>query len=224
VVFRWKERIEQRLDALENEQRQTGHADVYGEVVATANSGDASASLAIPDAAHIGSQSAATSTPADSGDNTTLNLVSNLGMFPAASVGALAFRDTTSPHLDIISRGVITLDAANQCLAYFLEHLNPFLHGILNSKDTLTDMRARSSLLTAAICTVASFCSTSDRYKACYDAFTSQVSGMIFALQNSYHDVRALCIAAFWLDDISPMLSGLGKVTRDLTSCSALIS
>jgi hypothetical protein len=222
VVFRWKERIEQRLGALESAQRLGGVAYVSAEAVATAVPGDASTSSALPDVAHIGPQSSITSTSADIGDIATLNLASNLGMFPAASVGAQTPRDTTSSHLDIISRGIITLDAANQCLAYFLEHLNPFLHGILSPQDTLTDIRGRSSLLTAAICTVTSFCSASNRYKACYDAFTSQISGMLFATHSSYNDVRALCIGAFWLDDISPTLSGLGEFTRDLTSCSAL--
>jgi hypothetical protein len=210
-VFRWKERIEQRLDALENAQRPGGREDFSAAAVATTNSGGTFNFSALPDATHVGHQPVATSLPADSGDNTTLNLASNLGMFPAASVGTRTPRDTTSSHLDIISRGVITLNAANHCLAYFLEHLNPFLHDILDPKDTLTDIRARSSLLTAAVCTVASFCSASDRYKACYDAFISQVSGMLFSTHNSYNDVRALCIGALWLDDISPTLSGLGR-------------
>jgi hypothetical protein len=220
VLFRWKERIEQRLDALENAPRIGGHADVSAAGVGTAVSGDASSSSALPNIAHIGPQSSVTGTSADTGDIATLNLASNLGMFPAASVGAQTPKDTTFSHLDIISRGLITLDAANECLAYFLEHLNPYLHGILSSKDTLTDIRARSSLLTAAICTVASFCSSSDRYKACYDAFTSQVSGMLFATHSSYNDVRALCIGAFWLDNISPMLSGLGRFSE----CSPMLS
>jgi hypothetical protein len=212
------------LGALESAQRIGGHADVSAGAVATAVSGNTSSSSALPDIADPSHQSSATaSLPSGSGDNATLNLASNLGMFPAASVGAQTPRDIISPSLDIISRGVITLDAANQCLTYFLKHLNPFLHGILNPQDTLTDIRGRSPLLTAAICTVASFCSASDRYKACYDAFTSQVCGMLFATNSSYNDVRALCIGAFWLDDISSTLSGLGKFTRQPSACSMLI-
>jgi hypothetical protein len=212
VVVRWKERIEQRLDALENDQRLGEHVNVSAAAVATGASGDPHTSTDLLDAPDTGYQSsAATNVPSGGADNTTLNLASNLGMFPAASVGTQTDKSTTCSPSDIISRGIIPLDAANHCLAYFLEHLNLYLHEIISPKDTLTDIRARSSLLTAAICTVVSFCLSSDRYKACYDAFTCQVSNMLFATHISYNDARALCIGALWLDDIGPTLSGLGR-------------
>jgi hypothetical protein len=154
----------------------------------------------------------------------TLNLASHLGIFPATSVGPGISRDVALPTLDIISQGLISLAAADNCLAYFLEHLNQYLHGILSEQVTLSDLRARSSILTAAICTVASFCSKSDAYQACYNAFVGQVSGMLFATRSSYDDVRALCIAALWLDDIGPTLGGLGKRGFGSSICNELTS
>jgi hypothetical protein len=142
----------------------------------------------------------------------TLNLDSHLGVFPAASVATGTPKDFASPTSDLISQGVIDLAAAEELFAYFLEHLNHYLHGILRDSDTLASVRARSSILTAAICTVAAICSAPDAYSACYDAFVGQVSELLFATRSSYDDVRALCIAALWLDNIGPTLSGLGKI------------
>jgi len=157
-------------------------------------------------------------------NDATLNLASNLGIFPAASVGPGTSRDVALPTLDIISQGVISITAAEHCLAYFLDHLNRYLHGILSEQVILSDLRARSPILTAAVCTVASFCSASDTYQSCYDAFVDQVSRMLFATRSSYDDVRALCIAALWLDDIGPTLSGLGKTDVDFPIMSRLTS
>lgn len=152
------------------------------------------------------------SVPLGAASDATLNLDSHLGVFPAASVVATGGpKDFAAPISDIISRGVTPLAVADELFTYFLEHLNHYLHDILSNGDTLASVRARSSILTAAICTVAALCSASDAYLTCYDAFVSQVSGLLFATRSSYDDVRALCIAALWLDNVGPTLSGLGK-------------
>lgn len=212
---RWKEKIERRLEALEDAQQHGGDAHSFMPVVATAVSEDTSITPFCETAPEPGYQPLSTDPPSSNTDGTTLNLSSNLGIFPAASVGTNTPRDTLSPTSDIISRGIISSRAAGECLDYFLKHLNQYLHHILSDRHALADVRARSPLLTAAICTVASFCSGSQSYKACYDAFVSQVSGMLFATHSSYDDVRALCIAAMWLDDIGPTLSGLGTFNED---------
>jgi hypothetical protein len=76
----------------------------------------------------------------------------------------------------------------------------------------VAEVRARSPLLAAAICTTVSFCVSSPRYEACYDAFKSEVSSTLFSVHNNVDDVRALCIAAFWLDDHAATFSGLGEL------------
>jgi hypothetical protein len=140
----------------------------------------------------------------------TLNLSSNLGAFPASSVRTEKCNESPTSPADLISRGLISLEAANNCLVYFVEHLNPYLHGIIDPQTSLGEVRAQSTLLTAAICVVASFCSAPERYQVCYDAFVADVSSRLFSPSYTFDDVRALCIAAFWLDDIGPTLSGLG--------------
>lgn len=209
-MSRWKERIEQRLDALEQARQPGGQVDGGAAIIGTRVSADTS-SLAHSNTPGPSNSIRAETVPLGGANDATLNLASHLGIFPAASVGAGTHKDVAPPTSDIISRGVISLAVAEQCLAYYLEHLNRCLHGILSDSVTLSDLRARSPVLTAAVCTVASFCSASDAYQLCYDSFVGQVSGMLFATQNNYDDVRALCIAALWLDDIGPTLSGLGK-------------
>ena len=204
-MCRWKEKIEQRLEALEQAQ-QSGRQTTNGTAISEGPSSVAHSNVPDPTRAIC-----AGTVPLGEANDATLNLASNLGMFPAASVGAVTPKDTVLPTSDIISRGVISSAIADQFLVYFLEHLNRYLHGILSDRVTLSELRERSPILTAAICTVVSFCSASNAYQSCYDAFVGQVSGMLFATRSSYDDVRALCIAALWLDDIGPTLSGLGK-------------
>lgn len=204
-MYRWKERIEQRLEALEQAQ-QPGRQATNGTTISAGTSSWTHTDMLEPARAVR-----AGTVPLGEASDATLNLASNLGIFPAASVGAGTPQDAALPTLDIISRGVISSAVAEQCLTYFLDHLNRYLHGILSDRVTLSELRERSPILTSAICTVSSFCSASDAYQPCYDAFVNQVSGMLFTTHSSYDDVRALCIAALWLDDIGPTLSGLGK-------------
>jgi hypothetical protein len=207
---RWKERIEQRLAALEQAQQPGGQMHDTAATIGNTVSADNSMSTRhhIPGTSN---RPRSETVPPDETSDATLNFASNLGIFPAASIGPGIPGNIALPSSDIISRGIITSAVAEQYLNYFLEHLNRYLHGILSERLTLSDLRARSSILTTAVFTVASFCSASDSYQSCYDAFIGQVSYMLFATRNSYDDVRALCIAALWLDEIGPTLSGLGK-------------
>lgn len=149
-----------------------------------------------------------------------LNLSSNLGIFPASSIDAQASRTDDPSGADVVSRKVVSPEVATECLNYFLEHLNQYLHDILQPDITLADLRTRSALLTAAICTVACLCSTSGNYRVCHDALVAEVSAKLFSSKYCYDDVRALCIAALWLDDIAPTLCGLGALLASKTFIS----
>lgn len=207
-MCRWKERIEQRLEALErahlpreaNNQPSIDHSHPIN------------ASAVAPTSVPTENENLdAQSLVKESSNGHALNLASNLGVFPASSIDANATRVISTCKLDIVSRDIISLEVAAGCLDYFLMHLNQYIHGILKSDITLPDIRRRSPLLTAAVCTVASFCSASEHYRACHDAFIAEVSGKLFSSTYCYDDIRALCIAAVWLDEIAPTLNGLGK-------------
>ncbi|KAM0717106.1 hypothetical protein Q7P37_006958 [Cladosporium fusiforme] len=204
----WKEKMEQRLDALERTQLvgQSSHAAPIDNSNPRPETSDGPVPMpAPPDHEIVGAHHVANG----SRHGPVLNLTSNLGVFPASSIDSPASRAHDTSEVDLISRHVISLETAGGCLDYFLKHLNRYVHDILDSDVTLADIRKRSSLLVASICAVACFCSAPQHYQACHNTVVAEVSGKVFSTKYSYDDVRALCIAAFWLDDIAPTLSGL---------------
>ena len=151
---------------------------------------------------------------AEESSSTTLNLSYSLGAFPASSMNSLAStgeRIHTTSRPDLISCGLISRETAEEYFDFYMQNLDPCVHHILQENDSLATVRARSSLLTASICTVASFCTSSKDYQNCVNVFTSEVSRKLFSDKYEFDDVRALCIGAFWLNDISSALNGLGK-------------
>lgn len=83
--------------------------------------------------------------------------------------------------------------------------------GIILKHATLSSVRASSSLLAAAILTVASIHipNRSDSRKACFEEFSELASRSVWRRSCNLDDVRGLCIGAFWLPDLSWRLSGL---------------
>jgi hypothetical protein len=149
----------------------------------------------------------------ESASDVTLNLSCNLGSFPGSSIITLTFTEPdpqSSHNPDLISSGLITLEAAEEYFSIYQNRMEPCIYQILAPTDCLANVRARSSLLTSAICTVGSFCADSAIHKRCYDAFIKEVSSRLFSRKHSFDDVRALCIGAFWLNKVSSTLVGLG--------------
>jgi len=154
----------------------------------------------------------------------TLNLSCSLGSFPGSSIKTVPATDQETqsdykPDLiscgeilgpDLISRGLISLEAAEEYFAVYRNSMEPCIRRILAADDCLAKIRARSSLLTAAICTVGSFATDSANHKSCYDTFLNEVSSRLFSRHHSFNDIRALCIGAFWLNKVSSTLIGLG--------------
>ena len=155
-------------------------------------------------------------TPSTAGE-VTMNLSCNLGAFPASSImspTAAKERINTSSRPDLVSCGVVSPDTANHYFAFYLQHLDPYMHYELSGKDGLSILRTQSSLLTTAICTVAAFCTGSQDYQGCLEIFKDEVSRRLFADKYEFDDVRALCIGALWLSEISSPLNGLGTSSR----------
>ena len=151
----------------------------------------------------------------DSTTETVLDLGVSLGAFPASSLRSQEQSTTTSPNNpppDLVTRGVISSESAAHLLEFYKGCLDPYIHFMVAEDDSLGKLRERSSLLTAAICAVASLCSGSSDYQSCLDAFIQEVSLKVFAKEYSFDDVRAMCIGALWLVDMSSALNGLGIV------------
>ncbi len=149
----------------------------------------------------------------ENASDVTLNLSCSLGSFPGSSIISLTFTEHAmhSNHKpDLISNGLISLEAAEEYFSVYKRSMEPCIYQILAENDCLANIRARSSLLTAAICAVGSFCADSVSHKRCYDTFIHEVSSRLFSQHPSFDDVCALCIGAFWLNKVSSTLIGLG--------------
>ncbi|GAB7362468.1 hypothetical protein MBLNU230_g2790t1 [Neophaeotheca triangularis] len=112
---------------------------------------------------------------------------------------------------DFISRGVIDGAEAEDLFQHFLESLNHYLWiGLEEIHPTLNSVRKSSSLLTATILTVTALHRPTSvvTFDNCYTEFLALVSSSMFDRYHSVDDVRGLCIAAFWLSDVSWKLCG----------------
>lgn len=208
-MCRWKEEIERRLSEIE----QSTNSRTAPSTDAQHRFSDRRAGTSLAASPDV--------QPSNGLDRVSLNLNGSLGAFPASSLTGLTFSSETagSDHLpDVISRGTISLEAARSYFDFYKDHLDPLIHRVLGDNVTLADVRARSSLLTSAICAVATFCAGSQDYKACVNAYTGEVSRKLFSVKYEFDDVRALCIGAFWLSDISSALNGMGEYHKLIVS------
>jgi hypothetical protein len=112
--------MEERLEALEATLRQGRQADVISVPVCTPAFDD---SVLVSSSSHMHTPhdlSAVASAPPGNGEGATLNLASDLGVFPAASVHSHETQESTCQSSDMISRGVVPMSFAEECLSYFL--------------------------------------------------------------------------------------------------------
>ncbi|OQU94481.1 Fungal Zn2-Cys6 binuclear cluster domain-containing protein [Cladophialophora immunda] len=121
-------------------------------------------------------------------------------------------RIARTPEDDLISRGALPHHVARELFSFFDTTMNHILWGgiALIHRD-LESARRSSSLLCAAILAVAAlhFPQGDEIFEFCYSEFVSLVSGSIIYRDHNLDDIRALCIGAFWLPDLSWKLSGV---------------
>ncbi|KGO44187.1 Transcription factor, fungi [Penicillium expansum] len=112
---------------------------------------------------------------------------------------------------DFISRRLISLHEAEELFAYFSRTMNQLLWGgiILVHRD-LTSVRRASTLLSAAVLTVAALHipNRTETLNRCYGEYVSLVSNMALTRAHTLDDIRGLCVGAFWLSELSWKLSG----------------
>ena len=82
--------------------------------------------------------------------------------------------------------------------------------GLEQTHPTFNSVRQSSELLTATILTVTALHipTSAETFDNCYKEFLSLISSSMFSRYHSVDDVRGLCIAAFWLSEVSWKLSG----------------
>lgn len=112
---------------------------------------------------------------------------------------------------DFISRGVVDLHEAEELFYHFDQVLNRYLwDGALLAHKDLTSARKSSSMLSAAILAVTALHMPSKErtFDTCYKEFAKLASESMLGHHHTMDDIRALCIGAFWLADVSWKLSG----------------
>ncbi|OAL03209.1 hypothetical protein IQ06DRAFT_217835 [Phaeosphaeriaceae sp. SRC1lsM3a] len=112
---------------------------------------------------------------------------------------------------DLISRGLIGLEDAERLVQIYLRKVDHFIYKIAGSNyDSLEAFRRKSPILTVAICAVAALHdpSSSHLYTTCSRELQRLISASMFARNIDQGHMLAMCVASYWLHDISWTLSG----------------
>ncbi|KAL2800884.1 hypothetical protein BJX66DRAFT_290348 [Aspergillus keveii] len=117
----------------------------------------------------------------------------------------------TSEPDDLISRKAITMTDAKMLVNRYLRKTDHYLYGIASDYKSLQEIRQASPLLLTAILTVEALqrSESEQLYRVCYAEFRSLMADFLFSHSVSLEDLRGLCIACFWLSDISWSISGV---------------
>ncbi|KAL5119777.1 hypothetical protein ACEQ8H_002383 [Pleosporales sp. CAS-2024a] len=121
-------------------------------------------------------------------------------------------RNSTNHVNDFISRGLITLEDADRLVALFINRIDHFMYRVgAGSYRDLESVRRGSSVLTACICTVAALHDPNSNhlYATCGREFRRLLSANMFDRRMDQDCMRAMCVAAYWLHDMSWILSGM---------------
>ncbi|RYP24496.1 hypothetical protein DL765_000516 [Monosporascus sp. GIB2] len=204
----WKQVIEQKIQTLEdkiativNDDSSSSHALQPARRPENASS----ESEVLPNSSTHGGLS--TEAEEATGLRIVVDLESSPGTLPGHYLHPAAPAQPRVPR-DIISRGIITAENARRYQSVYQDRLDHFLYGILGDHSTATfeDTLQKSPILSTAICAVGALHLASADYEALYKEFIALSAAMSFSRRNTTDDVRALCIGAFWMNDLSSSL------------------
>ncbi|KAJ4292575.1 hypothetical protein N0V90_009238 [Kalmusia sp. IMI 367209] len=115
------------------------------------------------------------------------------------------------PVSDFISNGLISLEDAKRLVDFYLNRIDHFMYKIGRGRyRDLETLRRGSPLLTACICAVAALHDPTSNhlYGICKREFQRLMAASMFDRRVDHDHLRAMCIGAYWLHDISWTLSG----------------
>lgn len=117
---------------------------------------------------------------------------------------------------DLVSRGTLKLEEAQELFDLYANRLDHFLYNILGEHRSFIKVRQDSPLLLAATCTVGALHSVrlGHLYDKCYRRFLSLCASQTFNKDNTLGDIKGLCIGAFWLCEVSWNLVGIGELAE----------
>ncbi|TDZ17445.1 Transcriptional activator of proteases prtT [Colletotrichum orbiculare MAFF 240422] len=128
----------------------------------------------------------------------------------SASRSHAKFTTGQSPR-DLVSLGKIEAEVANRLVRKFLDQTDHYLYGTNAGYADVDSVRRASPLLFAAICTVCALHEPGGEslFQTCNLELRKLIQKFVFASQISTADFQGLCIASFWLSDVSWSVSGL---------------
>lgn len=120
--------------------------------------------------------------------------------------------DANSIGEDFIAQGIVSHDEARELFTRYMDNNHQLLWaGMLCPHQNLESARRSSALLTAAVLTTAALHTPgrNDALHKCYNIFVSLAYGTCLSRVQNLDDIRALCLAAFYLPNLSWKLSGI---------------
>jgi hypothetical protein len=115
------------------------------------------------------------------------------------------------PFNDVISQGIISLEDADRLFQLYIHRIDTFMYLVGSGKyRDLEHMRRGSAILTAAVLTVAALHDPTSNhlYVMCSREFRRLIAASMLERRINTDCLRAMCIGAYWLHDISWTLSG----------------
>jgi hypothetical protein len=111
---------------------------------------------------------------------------------------------------DFIARGEVRLEDAERLFCLYRDRLDAFIYGIGCRYKSLEELRRRSPILAAATLTVAALHDpqADTLYGVCSAEFRRLTEKSMFDRRVDRDYLRAMCVASYWLSDMSWMLSG----------------
>ncbi|KAL1864026.1 hypothetical protein Daus18300_007991 [Diaporthe australafricana] len=111
---------------------------------------------------------------------------------------------------DLVSRAILSLEDAERLFTLYKDQLDAFMYGIGGRYETLEALRQASGILTACIFTVSALHDPQSNkiYGACYKECRRLLASSMFDRRIDSDYLRAMCIASYWLSDISWEVSG----------------
>lgn len=121
-------------------------------------------------------------------------------------------RTSNHPVNDFISAGLVSVADAERLVNLYLNRIDHFMYmigGGARYRD-LDSLRRGSPILTACICTVAALHDPASNhlYGVCSREFRRLMAASMFDRRIDRDHMRAMCIGAYWLHDVSWTLSG----------------
>ncbi|KAK6853308.1 hypothetical protein PG995_010120 [Apiospora arundinis] len=214
----WKRSMETKVQQLQHMVEQLAGNSLRSEDAQQMLADKANGTPMNQDFAEI--QPATSTHPEPSGHlGVVMDLDSGPGAIPGFHMAENQPPEQSHLHQDFISRGLVAPDSARCCFEVYRDRLDHFPYRILNDQTTVAfdSVRRTSALLTASVCAVGALHLDSADFDIYYREFIQLSARQSLSKHHTIDDVRALCIGAFWLSDLSwSLVSAAVRIATEL--------